>query len=239
MSGEDDQGGLLAPHSGDVLERVEGIVRRTQQSTLDGIGEVLTRQRQAVVKEVQALLDKALDQAGAKVAPLPEQIKTALVAALQQAALAAEVKKALLEAVEKLRTEHLESVREVAGKLVERFAGVLDTLAERRWHTVKDTAAVAGRRAIDYAVAGVLFCVVAVFAPLGAVELLRVLGAPLWSVYLVVALLALLAGLVFVRRRIRGREKIGGAVQTGPAPGTVTATANAGPSTASPPPDAS
>jgi hypothetical protein len=206
--------GQFAPQAGDVLERVEGIVRRTQQSTLDGISELLARQRQAVLDQVRTILTEALDQAGIKVALLPDQLKTALVGALQQAAIAAEVKKALLEAVEKLRTEHLESVRDVAGKLAGQLAGALDALAERRWRHIRATAARAGLRTIDYVVAGVLFCVVAVFAPLGAVELLRVLGAPLWSVYFAVALLALLAGLVFVRRRIRGRGETGEVLKT-------------------------
>ncbi len=188
----------LAEVQKDHLEPFLAQVRQTILTTLD---EAARNHAQPLLVQVQeSLLGVASHLYQTYTATLLGQVQETLTTSLNQ--VCEQYVQPVKELTQSLHQQFTTAIREQGETLIGSARQTLEDYlpGHLRWM---------GKRGMDYAIAGTLFCVAAILIALGLVEALRAMGVPLWGVYLPVGLLALVIGLIFYRRRIKARATTG------------------------------
>jgi hypothetical protein len=204
-----------------LARQAEPLLERTRAALLASTEAVLREQTEPLLARIRELLLQTADELNRRhVEPAVGRTREMMLALVEEVVkrhatpLIGEFRAALQRTVEELVQSQMDpilakarqSVRESA-QLATEFADVIVgrlrvTVAEPTGELLRRKlpgyAHWAGRRALDYVLAGTLFALAAVFLSLGSVFGLQHAGMAPFATYLVVGSVALVAGLVFL-----------------------------------------
>jgi hypothetical protein len=213
----------------DVQRRqMEPFFEKTRETIQDVVNKVTEERLRPLVNELrETLLRTADDLQKQQLDPLLARTRTFLLKVADDlrdkytAPLADQVKKTLLETVDEMRRQQAEPFLDVVRGLAEQLNKTLQEqlLTTLRVMVLEPLQGIlsgrvpiilhgTGTRVLDYIIAGALFCIAAVLVCLALVRGLQELKVPDWLTFLAVGLAALLAGLIFYRKRWQFWQKV-------------------------------